>query len=87
MCAECYLTRNVLLPGLQLEIFIIINLHYKFFFSFRDYRDWNFYRQCSELRKLNLSKEQFEEFKNSFEIFDRDNDGTINTKELSTVLR
>ena len=40
-----------------------------------------------ELHKLDLTPEQFVEFRDAFEIFDRDQDGTIDNKELLTVLR
>ena len=40
-----------------------------------------------ELHKLELTPEQFVEFRDAFEIFDRDEDGTIDNKELLTVLR
>jgi Ca2+-binding EF-hand superfamily protein len=39
------------------------------------------------LNKLELTPEQFVEFRDAFEIFDRDQDGTIDNKELLTVLR
>jgi len=35
----------------------------------------------------NLSEEQIAEFKEAFSLFDKDNDGTITTKELGTVMR
>ncbi|PKC60368.1 calmodulin [Rhizophagus irregularis] len=34
-----------------------------------------------------LSEEQIAEFKEAFSLFDKDNDGTITTKELGTVMR
>merc|ERR1712013_427951 len=34
-----------------------------------------------------LTEEQIAEFKEAFSLFDRDNDGTITTKELGTVMR
>jgi len=34
-----------------------------------------------------LTKEQLEEFKECFQMFDKDGDGTINTGELGTVMR
>jgi len=34
-----------------------------------------------------LTKEQIAEFKDAFSLFDEDGDGTITTKELSTVMR
>ena len=37
-----------------------------------------------ELHKLELTPEQFVEFRDAFEIFDRDQDGTIDNKELLT---
>ena len=40
-----------------------------------------------ELQNLELTPEQFVEFRDAFEIFDRDQDGTIDNKELLTVLR
>lgn len=43
--------------------------------------------EIEKLKKLDLTREQFVEFRDAFEIFDRDGDGTIDTKELSTVLR
>ena len=35
----------------------------------------------------NLTKEQIQEFKEAFSLFDKDGDGTITTKELQTVMR
>ena len=35
----------------------------------------------------NLTEEQFAEFKEAFQIFDKDGDGSITTKELGTVMR
>ena len=35
----------------------------------------------------NLTEEQIAEFKEAFSLFDKDGDGTITTKELSSVLR
>jgi calmodulin len=35
----------------------------------------------------NLTEEQIAEFKEAFQIFDKDGDGTITTKELGTVMR
>ena len=40
-----------------------------------------------ELHKLQLTPEQFVEFRDAFEIFDKDQDGTIDNAELLTVLR
>ena len=40
-----------------------------------------------ELHNMELTPEQFVEFPDAFEIFDRDQDGTIDNKELLTVLR
>ncbi|XP_062197463.1 uncharacterized protein LOC133900370 [Phragmites australis] len=34
-----------------------------------------------------LSKEQIDEFREAFSLFDKDGDGTITTKELGTVMR
>ncbi len=34
-----------------------------------------------------LTKQQIEEFKECFQMFDKDGDGTINTNELGTVMR
>ena len=34
-----------------------------------------------------LTKEQIEEFREAFNVFDKDGDGTINSKELDTVMR
>ena len=34
-----------------------------------------------------LTEEQIQEFKEAFSLFDKDNDGTITTKELGTVMR
>jgi calmodulin len=34
-----------------------------------------------------LTKEQIEEFTEAFELFDKDEDGYITTKELGSVLR
>src|SRR5439155_10851270 len=34
-----------------------------------------------------LTEEQIAEFKEAFSLFDKDNDGTITTKELGTVMR
>lgn len=34
-----------------------------------------------------LSKEQIEEYKDAFYLFDRDNNGYITTKELGSVMR
>jgi len=34
-----------------------------------------------------LTKEQLEEFKECFQMFDKDGDGTISTGELGTVMR
>jgi len=34
-----------------------------------------------------LSAEQIEEFREAFSLFDKDNDGTITTKELGTVMK
>lgn len=34
-----------------------------------------------------LTKEQIEEFTDAFQLFDKDEDGYITTKELSSVLR
>ena len=34
-----------------------------------------------------LNKEQIEEIKDAFSLFDKDGDGTITTKELGTVMR
>ena len=35
----------------------------------------------------NLTDEQIAEFKEAFQIFDKDGDGSITTKELGTVMR
>ncbi len=35
----------------------------------------------------NLTEEQIAEFKEAFQIFDKDGDGSITTKELGTVMR
>jgi len=35
----------------------------------------------------NLTEEQIAEFKEAFQIFDKDGDGAITTKELGTVMR
>jgi len=37
--------------------------------------------------KHDLSDEQVAEFREAFLLFDKDGDGTITTKELSTVMR
>ena len=37
--------------------------------------------------KLPMSKKKLEELKSAFKCFDKDSDGTINARELSTVLR
>lgn len=39
--------------------------------------------------KLNkkITKEEIEELKECFQMFDKDGDGTISTKELGTVMR
>ncbi|XP_062203323.1 uncharacterized protein LOC133905527 [Phragmites australis] len=37
--------------------------------------------------ELQLSKEQIDEFREAFSLFDKDGDGTITTKELGTVMR
>ncbi|XP_059090628.1 calmodulin-A-like [Tigriopus californicus] len=37
--------------------------------------------------KFNLTPEQIEEFKECFQMFDKDGDGTIDTTELGTVMR
>ena len=37
-----------------------------------------------ELHKLQLTPEQFVEFRDAFEIFDKDQDGTIDNAELLT---
>ena len=55
--------------------------HHSFMLHFRND---NLYK---ELHKLELTPEQFVEFREAFEIFDRDQDGTIDNKELLTVLR
>ena len=34
-----------------------------------------------------LNEDQIAEFKEAFELFDKDGDGTITTKELGTVMR
>mmetsp|Transcript_68973 Transcript_68973/g.158322 ORF Transcript_68973/g.158322 Transcript_68973/m.158322 type:complete len:92 (-) Transcript_68973:282-557(-) len=34
-----------------------------------------------------LTEEQISEFKEAFALFDKENDGTITTKELGTVMR
>eukprot|EP00794_Sanderia_malayensis_P015076 gene15076-16632_t len=39
------------------------------------------------LKTSKLSKDQLEEFRENFEMFDEDGDGTITTKELGTVMR
>ncbi len=35
----------------------------------------------------NLTEEQINEFKDAFTLFDKDNDGVVTAKELSTVLK
>ncbi|KAL6640476.1 hypothetical protein ACP70R_021599 [Stipagrostis hirtigluma subsp. patula] len=37
--------------------------------------------------ELHLSKEQIKEFREAFNLFDKDGDGTITTKELGTVMK
>ena len=66
-------------------IFVIISLLY-------------LYTLCNKLIKMiagqggsnileNLTDEQIAEFKEAFQIFDKDGDGSITTKELGTVMR
>jgi len=43
---------------------------------------------CDEIKMPNdLTREQIDEFKEAFSLFDKDGDGTITTKQLGTVLR
>ncbi|XP_023326248.1 calmodulin isoform X2 [Eurytemora carolleeae] len=44
-------------------------------------------KQKLEIKRMRLTKEQLELFRDTFVIFDKDGDGTIDTKELSTVLK
>ena len=41
----------------------------------------------SQILIENLTEEQIAEFKEAFQIFDKDGDGSITTKELGTVMR
>ena len=69
----------------ELYLFVIISLLY-------------LYTLCNKLIKMiegeggsnileNLTDEQIAEFKEAFQIFDKDGDGSITTKELGTVMR
>ena len=40
-----------------------------------------------ELEEYGLTKDQEEEFKEAFSMFDKDGDGTISVRELGTVMR
>jgi len=44
-------------------------------------------KQKMEIRRMRMTKEQLELFRDTFVIFDKDGDGTIDSKELSTVLK
>ena len=43
--------------------------------------------QKRKIQAMRMSKEQLELFRDTFVIFDKDGDGTIDSKELSTVLK
>lgn len=44
-------------------------------------------KQKMEIKRMRMTKEQLELFRDTFVIFDKDGDGTIDSKELSTVLK
>lgn len=43
--------------------------------------------QKRKIQAMRMNKEQLELFRDTFVIFDKDGDGTIDSKELSTVLK
>ena len=43
--------------------------------------------QKRKIQAMRMKKEQLELFRDTFVIFDKDGDGTIDSKELSTVLK